>query len=134
ERPKEKTDADRREPQARQGERGRRAGPCRAWRGCLCRRGRVWDRGRSTGHRHFQKAQGSIQEKEAMISVKTMVESEVQHISDFIEQNPDVNTAVLDGVVARLGLLVESFEAGEEQVTLRNGMVVQRSEIENLER
>jgi len=69
-----------------------------------------------------------------MISVKTMIESEVQHISDFIEQNPDVNTAVLDGVVARLGLLVESFEAGEEQVTLRNGIVVQRSEIENLER
>jgi len=69
-----------------------------------------------------------------MISVKTMIESEVQHLSDFIEQNPDVNTAVIDGVVARLGLIVESFEAGEEQVTLRNGMVVQRSEIENLER
>jgi len=67
-----------------------------------------------------------------MISVKTTIETEVQHISDFIEQNPDVNTAVLDGVVARLGLLVESFEAGEEQVTLRNGMVVQRNEIESL--
>ena len=67
-----------------------------------------------------------------MISVKTMIESEVQHLSDFIEQNPDVNTAVIDGVVARLGLLVESFEAGEEQMMLKNGMVVRKSEIESL--
>ncbi len=63
--------------------------------------------------------------------VKTMLEAEVRHISEFIDQNPDVNTAVLDGVVARLNQAVGLFEAGEEQVILKNGLVVQRSEIED---